>query len=195
MKICYEKRASNVIASRVSALTKQPVREVIMANSDTANSSLELQDKTFVLAKCGTRIQISPEDYELVCGRKWHVQILKSGHSYAYSANGSSPIAMHRFILGATKGKIVDHVDNNGLNNSRNNIRLGTQAENMANRGADKRNKLGIKGVSKSGSRFRSAITPNGKQIMLGTFDTEAEAHAAYLGAAKILWGEFSRGK
>ena len=164
-----------------------------MADSDTANGCLKVQDKTFVLARCGTKIQISEEDYELVSAFNWRIQWLKTGHVYAYHSSGKNQVAMHRLILNAPPRMVVDHKDNNGLNNSRLNIRLCTPIQNQANRQFDKRNKLGIKGVSKNGNKYQAVITPEGKQIYLGRFNTPEEANAAYAGAAKILWGKFSQ--
>jgi len=100
---------------------------------------------------------------------------------------------MHRMLTGAGRGEYVDHRDGDGLNNRRSNIRLCTQTQNMANKAVERRNKLGLKGVSASRGRFRATITPNGQKVHLGTFDTQEEAAAAYRGAAVALWGDFAK--
>lgn len=135
-------------------------------------------------------------DIDVINSHKWRVSIGSHGHAYVMtSVRGGRPIAMHRLLLGAGKGSFVDHADGDGLNNRRDNIRLCTQSQNMANKVLERRNKLGIKGVSAKGNRFRAIVTPNGRKIHLGYYKTKEEAAAAYKGAATILWGEFARFK
>lgn len=106
---------------------------------------------------------------------------------------GVTRILMHRLILGAARGHIVDHIDADSLNNSRNNLRICSTAENSYNRRVHSNNKIGLKGVSYSQWRFRSVIRVNGKQHFLGRFSTAHEAAAAYDAAAIRLHGEFAR--
>jgi hypothetical protein len=88
---------------------------------------------------------------------------------------------------------VVDHIDGDGLNNRRSNLRVCTHAQNRLNVGKRKSNTSGLKGAfwSKDKSRWESYITFNHTRRFLGRFETAAEAHAAYVNAAKALHGEF----
>ena len=95
------------------------------------------------------------------------------------------------------KGEIpdmaIDHINGNNLDNRFSNLRLATHGQNLMNRGPQKNNKLGIKGVYQRGNKYRSHICKKGKRQALGSFDTPEEASAAYKRAAKEQFGEFAR--
>lgn len=158
-----------------------------------------------ILAPDGVRIPltkgfeaiIDAADVTLVSEYRWHAMINKSsGHVYARcTVHGIRQIFMHRILMQAQKGEQIDHIDGNGLNNRRANLRRATSSQNQANRGAAAHNKIGIKGVSliRSG-KYRAQINNGNNTIYLGLFDTAAEASAAYVGAARVLWGEFAKG-
>jgi hypothetical protein len=110
------------------------------------------------------------------------------------------PYRAHRIIYLLAFGvdpsdKEIDHIDGDGLNNDPANLRLATRSENLRNRGANKNNTSGFKGVrsNKQTGRWRAEIGLHGKLLHLGLFDTPEEAHAAYVRAAKELHGEFAR--
>jgi hypothetical protein len=89
-------------------------------------------------------------------------------------------VLMHREILGVSGGQIVDHIDGDGLNNFRANLRLATVAQNQMNKapiGAS-----AYMGVSfdKSRERWRAQIKIGGKAVNLGRYATELEAARAY---------------
>jgi hypothetical protein len=82
---------------------------------------------------------------------------------------------------------LVDHIDGNTLNDRIDNLRLASAVQNTWNR-------IGTtsKGVARDArGQYKPRIMLNGRKINLGTWATEAEAHAAYMGAAAILHGEF----
>ena len=93
-----------------------------------------------------------------------------------------------------TKG-FIDHIDGDGLNNRFANLRVATPAENNVNRPAPASNTSGMKGASwsKTNSRWLAHISFERKTYHLGFYDTAAEAHAAYCGAAKLLHKGFAR--
>lgn len=104
-------------------------------------------------------------------------------------------IFMHRELTKAPPGMEVDHVNRDGLDNRRANLRLCTPSQNQRNRGKDRSNSSGFKGVShyKRNGRWRATITIHGKFLHIGLYDTPEEAHAAYCAAAATLHGEFAR--
>ncbi len=134
---------------------------------------------------------IDDEDYKLVSLYNWRWLSTRNYAQTSIQQNGTwRTIQMHRLILNAPKGVEVDHVNGNGLNNRRSNIRLCTRSENMRNRRGWKLNESwgsSFKGVHRmKDGRFRA-------QIFLGTFDTELEAAHAYNEAARILFGAFAK--
>lgn len=101
--------------------------------------------------------------------------------------------AMHREILKPETGMLTDHIDGDGLNNQRCNLRVCSFAENARNSRLSSRNKFGLKGVSKQGSKFEARICVNRNKIYLGTFQTAKLASEAYNKAALMYHGEFAR--
>lgn len=138
---------------------------------------------------------VDDEDFELVNQFKWWC--FRTGNKeYAQSRKKGSQekLYLHRLIL-RPKGKLeVDHIDGNGLDNRRKNIRLCTHQQNEFNQQLSKRNKSGYKGVyfSKDHRKWRAQITVNNCVKFLGFFITPEEASYAYNKAAKQQFGEFA---
>lgn len=104
-------------------------------------------------------------------------------------------LLMHRVILDAHLGFHVDHRDGDGLNNKRSNLREATCSQNGFNRGKERGNMSGFKGVSwnRRAGKWQVFITANKRKHYLGLFADLEPAAAAYREAAKRLHGEFAR--
>lgn len=89
--------------------------------------------------------------------------------------------------------KDIDHIDGNGLNNSKENLRLATSSQNGCNRGKQKNNKSGYKGVGKRGDKWVMKIKHKGKEYWQGGFNTPEEAHAAYIEMSNKLHKDFGK--
>lgn len=89
----------------------------------------------------------------------------------------------------------VDHIDNNGLNNRPENLRLATHTDNQRNRGKPSNNTSGKKGVfyAKQVGKWCAQITINGRKFALGYFDDVELASRTYEQAAKEAFGGFYR--
>lgn len=139
---------------------------------------------------------IDDEDLPLVEGVKWcAVPVRNTFYAQRRTRNGERAWQqMHRVILCANPGQIVDHRDRNGLNNTRANLRLCTVAQNAFNRFQQASNKTGYKGVSfdKLAGGYRAQIRTRSKSFNLGNYADLAEAARAYDAAARKYFGEFA---
>jgi hypothetical protein len=111
-------------------------------------------------------------------------------HCSLYMAHRLAWLLVH----GEPVPPVLDHVDQDRLNNRITNLREATHTQNFANSGARKNSKLGIKGVWRHQGKYRARIETNRKIIDLGTFDVADDAALAYRKAATVLHGEFAYG-
>jgi hypothetical protein len=130
-------------------------------------------------------------------GVNWSAWKHRRGYWYAVRevrrAGARRVIYLHREVVGATRGQIVDHINGDTLDNRAENLRICTNAENLRNRGKTKANKSGYKGVYKNKTGWVAQITVNFKCTHLGTFETAALAGAAYDAAARRVHGAFAK--
>ena len=138
---------------------------------------------------------VDDTDYELVCKYTWYA-IERFGIWYARGRVNGKFTYMHRFILDAPNTQEVDHIDGDGLNNRRSNIRLASRSQNAMNRGMGIDNKAGFKGVHRTSCNlrpYRATIRVQGKSNHLGYFENPEEAARAYNIAAINNFGEFAK--
>ena len=152
-----------------------------------------------ILLTQGKVALVDDEDFEVLNKVKWAAHKMSN---IFYAARNGTPIngkqktiLMHREILRPPKELHVDHVDHNGLNNQRHNLRIATRSQNMHNQGKRINNTSGYKGVcwDKQNKKWRTQIKLNGKIIFLGYFPTKEDAHTAYVKACHKYHGEFAR--
>lgn len=106
------------------------------------------------------------------------------------------PYTIHRVIWKLVTGdeppEQIDHMDQDWMNNRWANLRGATQYQNQRNRGAQRNNLAGLKGVSRDRSgHYYARLTLRGVPTRIGTFQTAEAAHAAYCDAARVEYGEF----
>jgi len=115
---------------------------------------------------------------------------------YAVAIIGGKRVKLHRFVLDDFEAPEIDHIDGNGLNNRRNNLRAATRAENTRNQRLRSEVKTSrFKGVSRKSSvaPWIAQITVNGHVIEVGRFKSEEDAARAYDEAAKRYFREFAK--
>ncbi len=153
----------------------------------------------FIPLSNGSVAIIDAADAHLVVGRNWHVSE-DDGRSYA-RANCRLPsgrwgqIKLHRVIMLPPKGYDVDHINGDGLDNRRCNLRIATRSQNNMNARTRADNKSGHRGVFWRSDRNRriAYINANGKRKYLGAFKDQNAACAARQAASAELHGEFRR--
>lgn len=142
---------------------------------------------------------VGDEDYEELAKHRWHVQH-KGNTSYARRDIRTGPrstlvVFMHGQLVSPPHGYVVDHINRNGLDNRRQNLRVCTQAENMRNRAANRNGSSPFKGVSwhKTKHRWFANIWVDGRLSELGGFMAEIDAARVYNVAALFFFGEYAR--
>jgi hypothetical protein len=147
----------------------------------------------------GGKTLVDDEDFDELNKHKWFSH--KEGNtSYAWrhekkGVRQYGKVKMHRQILNPKITESVDHINGNGLDNRRSNIRICTVQENQMNRQKHHNYSSGFKGVSfhRKNKKWRATINRDGKQISAGCYATEEEAAIAYNKKSFELFGEFAR--
>lgn len=125
-------------------------------------------------------IIVDDEDVSQVIQRRW---MFKKRRSVVTA--DAEQISIGNYLLRPPKGRVVDHIDGNPLNNSRSNLRICTQRQNA-------KNKHNVSNVQPLNGRWRARICHDYQQIHLGMFDTKEEAEAAVMQKKRELYGEYS---
>jgi hypothetical protein len=141
---------------------------------------------------------VDDENYEYLNQWKWHA----SKRHYTYYAarrltigkNKSKLIYMHRSIIDVKNGLEVDHINRNGLDNRRSNLRQCTRGQNARNSKKPKTNTSGFKGVHfhRARNKYTAYIKVNKTKKHLGYFMTAIEAARVYDKNALKYYGEFA---
>ena len=141
---------------------------------------------------CGKAL-IDLEDIDKVKDIKWHKSDLQRNTYYCIS-NDKKWRRLHRLILGVEDSNVfIDHINHNGLDNRKENLRICTNQQNMCNCVIPKNNTSGCKGVqwSKDKNKWTVQVSVNNKTKYIGRFNNYDDAVKARKEAVKKYYGEF----
>jgi hypothetical protein len=134
------------------------------------------------------------EKYSLAVDRKGtntYIRTTPKGRGAAKQKRGY----LHRVLMNCPANMQVDHIDGNGLNNTRSNLRLASPSQNMHNKGPGNHNTSGHKGVywSKDRKRWFAKIVVLGREFKRGYFHNAQDAAVAYASLAAKHVPEFCK--
>jgi len=140
----------------------------------------------------GRQTVVSQQDFSQLNKHRWYLdkrgyvttRIWKNGHR--------TTVRMHRLILNCPKGKQVDHINHNPLDNQRENLRICTRLQNSQHRLKMPNTLYPYKGVRQKFNKWKAYITYKDKQYHIGYFDTIEQAALAYDLWATYFYGEFA---
>ena len=156
----------------------------------------------------GRLVKVSDEDYDHLSQFKWHARKAHDKTETLYAVrsiphplglkykNGKTKrktIQMHRELMSFPENIDVDHIDGDGLNNTRENLRLATKTQNQRNRKLTKTNKYGYNGIRKIGNKYYARLRIDGKEKCFSGYDTLEQAIEAKKLLEKQYYGDFVR--
>lgn len=144
---------------------------------------------------------VDPEDFERLNKYKWYAS--KGGSTFYAVRSAWDPvnkkkrtIKMHRQIINPPYPLVVDHINHNGLDNRKANLRPATKSQNTINKACIKQKGAHSKyhGVTwqKSINKWQAQIRINSIQTIIGYYNDEIKAAKAYDTAAKKYHGDFA---
>lgn len=141
---------------------------------------------------------VDDEDYEWLAASSWcYKPDKRTGYAIRRGSRSdrTQTIWMHRQILDAPPGVQVDHIDGDGLNNRRANLRFATNTENQRNQRTPRNNSSGFKGVHvhRRNGLYVVTIRIDGATRQLGQYANKVIAARVYDKAARDAFGEFAR--
>jgi hypothetical protein len=146
---------------------------------------------------------VDAQDYEKLSQHKWYARFHESGKT-VYAARTTSyrdqsgrlrsrMILMHREIMNPPDGMVVDHINGNGINNRRCNMRNCTQFQNTHNARPRTDGKSRFIGVDRHRDKWRARVSYKGRKHHVGLFDDQVEAAKARDRKAIELFGQYAR--
>lgn len=144
-----------------------------------------------------TVVEFDETDWPIVSAYKWH-PYKDANTTYARAhirvKGRRHTLQMHSLLMQPSVGETVDHIDQDGLNNHRSNLRICSQAQNCRNRRVSQTKKLSqYKGVFRTTDKtWMAVVTADKQRHYLGCYAEEVEAAHAYNLGAGQLHGEYA---
>lgn len=158
------------------------------------NCYQEIEDGYKVFDDKGNSFEIDKEDLKRITPYRWYKNDSEYWIAQMYPQGKRKLQRLHRFIMNAKSGDIIDHIDRNRSNNKKNNLRFCSPSQNSMNSSMSKQNSSGFIGVSyyKASDCWESHIGVEGEKKELGHYKEKREAVIARLKAEKEYFGEFA---
>jgi len=147
-------------------------------------------------------VLVDNDDFDKVKNYTWHIHKYKKKLAYAEchvfeKGKIKKIVYMHRVIMNCNIGDFIDHINMNGLDNRKKNLRVCTKSQNMMNRKKQANNTTGYKGVclckdQKRQRKYLVSIAKDGINYNFGRYRTVEEAAYIYDQVAIQLHGEFA---
>lgn len=156
------------------------------------------------ITQTGSEVQYKIGDTTILLDKDDYAKIISEGGTLGVRKRKNTseirPVVMvrgrnlelGRYLLKAQKGKFIDHINRDPLDNRRSNLRECTVAENTRNRKMHKNNRVGYKGVAKVNGSYQARILVDGEFILLGCYHIKELAARVYDLAALEYHGEFA---
>lgn len=163
---------------------------------DGRNAHVHRPDGTIAITLTqGQTTLVDAADWDAVKDLRWYASRVRTlFYPQAHVSGRKSPVRMHQFIFPATHPLMIDHVNGDGTDNRRRNLRVVTHTQNQQNM-RPQRGTSSYKGVcwnSYSG-KWQAYINASKRTQYLGRFTDEREAARAYDRAARALFGDHAR--
>ena len=137
---------------------------------------------------------VDKEDYEKIKNTKWHLYSWNLNNGYAQGHMNNKLILMHKYLMNDNED-LIDHINNNRLDNRLSNLRKSCDFLNNYNRTKTKNSSSKYFGVhyDKSRKKYMAQIIKDGKHYSIGRFENEEEAAKARDKKAIELYGDFAK--
>lgn len=152
--------------------TKRDINEYIL-HDDYAEIVFYAQDQKTISGKA----MIDLEDVERCRQHKWVITEMLGNTQYVRSTINKKNVSLHRFVLGYSGELFVDHINRNGLDNRKSNLRIVSYSENSTN--SKTRSNTNEKNIYFKNNKYQVQIIRNYQNVYIKSFDTLGEAVAA----------------
>jgi hypothetical protein len=154
--------------------------------------------KTIVISN-GSTVLVDDKDFEALSQYKWTAHVNRTT-CYAIRRQRISEdrpgsiVYMHRQIMCPMEGMVVDHINKDGLDNRRENLRICSQTENLRNQRPRSNKRSKFKGVSwnENDMAYHSRLQFGGRGVWLGMYKSEVDAAKAYDAGAIHYYGKYA---
>lgn len=155
-------------------------RQLDVANQPATHRLLNLRDRL---------VRVSIEDFDEVIRHAWYV----GANGYCTTRLSGKLVTMHRFIMRAGFGELVDHINGDRLDNRRSNLRFVSVRTNAVNSARRVNGSSKFKGVVRKRKRWCATISPSRTSVYIGVYSDESEAAWMYDQYAIALYGDDAR--
>lgn len=149
------------------------------------------EDVSVITLTQGYHAEVDTDNLRFLSSHRWYASG-RGGLLYARRKEKGKTVYMHREIMNAPDGIQIDHINGNGLDNRRLNLRVCTTAQNQHNSTKRANTSSRFKGVDRDRKKWRARICINGEKIWIGRYKSEFEAAEAYDKKAVEHFGEFA---